>query len=359
MTGQELRNIKVESLDRRAQAEVKARWDSIAKPLDSLGEFESTTARIGAITGSADLKLHAKTVVIFCADNGIVEEGVSQTGQEITALVAESMARGESSVCKMAGKIGADIRVVDIGINKDMKNIPLIHRKVAYGTKNFRKEPAMSLEQTLSAIGAGIESALECKKEGCQIIAVGEMGIGNTTTSSAVAAALLSCPVEDIAGRGAGLSDEGLFRKREIIKEALDKYRLLEKEPLSILAAVGGLDIAGLAGLCIGGAIYRIPVVLDGVISAVAALAAERLVSGIKEFLIPSHLSREPAAAKIMQALSLRPVIDAGMALGEGTGAVMFLALLDMALAVYGNAAGFDAAGIEKYTRFEGKRVTP
>lgn len=355
MTKEELFQIKIDTPDDRIGSRVKEKWDAIAKPLDGFGRFESITARIGAIQGTEDIEISSRALLIMCADNGIVEEGVSQSGQEVTAIVTENMTRGESSVCKMAKKAGVDIKVIDIGINADIKgagSIEFLDRKVAYGTRNFLKEPAMTEQETLAAIQTGIELAEDCKRAGYHILAIGEMGIGNTTTSSAIAAAMLGCGPERIAGKGAGLSDEGLIRKRKVIKTALEKYNLMDAKPMAILTAVGGLDIAGLAGICIGGAVSGIPIVLDGVISAVAALAAERMVPGVKDYLIPSHTSREPAAKRIMEELGLYPVIDGDMALGEGTGAVMMFPLLELALSVYGQRTEFADIGIEKYQRF-------
>ena len=352
MTKEELSRIRIAKPDTKIKNCIKERWNHIAKPLDSLGRFETIIAQIGAITQSADVDITKKAVLVMCADNGIVDEGISQSGQEVTAIVADSMIKGQSSVCKMAKTVGADVKVIDVGINKKMSE-GIIDRKIAYGTKNFLYEPAMSEAEMLQAISVGIEMAGRCKREQYQIVAMGEMGIGNTTTSSAVAAALLECRVEEITGRGAGLSDAGLIKKREVIEVAIKKYELKVEDPIRILATVGGFDIAALAGVCIGGAIYRIPIVMDGVISAIAALVAERLVPGIKEFLIPSHISKEPAAKIIMQGLNLSPIIDADMALGEGSGAVMMFSLLDIALSVYAKQTNFQDIGIKKYERFE------
>lgn len=353
MTKEELSGIRVIKPDTKIKNCIKERWNHIAKPLDSLGRFETIIAQIGAITQSADVDITKKAVLVMCADNGIVEEGISQSGQEVTAIVADSMIKGQSSVCKMAKTVGADVKVIDVGINRKMPKDVIIVKKIAYGTKNFLHEPAMSEADTLKAISIGIEMVEQCKREQYQILAMGEMGIGNTTTSSAVAAALLECRVEEITGRGAGLSDAGLIKKREVIEVAIKKYELKVEDPIRILATVGGFDIAALAGVCIGGAIYRIPIVMDGVISAIAALVAERLVPGIKEFLIPSHISKEPAAKIIMQGLNLSPIIDADMALGEGSGAVMMFSLLDIALSVYAKQTNFQDIGIKKYERFE------
>lgn len=352
MTREALYKMQIKAVDRQMEVCIQKRWDRIAKPLDGLGCFEHLLARIGAIAGSQEISLSHKAVLVFCADNGIVEEKVSQSGQEVTAAVAINMVNGQSSVCRMAQQIGAQVKVIDVGIRQEMQSYDLIHAKIAYGTKNFRKEPAMSEQEACQAILTGMQLVEQCRQEGFSILAMGEMGIGNTTTSSAVAAALLGCSAAKVTGRGAGLNDAGIQWKRQLIDEAVQKYQLNKADPLTVLAAVGGFDIAALAGMCIGGAVYRMPIVMDGVISAVAALAAERIVPGTREYLIPSHCSREPAARRLLAELGLRPVLDADMALGEGTGAVMMLGLLEMALCVYQQQNRFEQIGIEPYQRF-------
>lgn len=209
----------------------------------------------------------------------------------------------------------------------------------------------MTEAETLEAVSVGIRLCRECKEKGFCLLGTGEMGIGNTTTGSAVTAALTGCDAQTVTGRGAGLSDAGLERKQEVIAQALAKYPVNTMDALQILSVFGGLDIAGMAGVCIGGAIYHIPVVLDGVISMAAALAAERMVPGVRAYLLPSHMSREPAAEKIAAELGLHPVIDAGLALGEGTGAVMMFQLLDTALALYQSRTTFDKIELEQYQR--------
>lgn len=328
-------------------------WDSVAKPIDGMGRFETLIARIGAITGTDEIALSKKAVIIMCADNGIVEEGVSQSGQEVTAAVAESMAGHKSSVCRMAERIGADTIPVDVGINRTEPIQGVLNRKIRQGTVNFRRGPAMTEEEAVRAIAVGIDMVFSCKEAGYHILATGEMGIGNTTTSSAVAAALLNCEVSKVTGRGAGLNDEGLFRKRRVIEEALQRYDLKNKDALTVLSTVGGLDIAGLAGVCIGGALFHVPIVLDGVISMVAALLAERLVPGTKAYLLPSHKGKEPAVEALVRELELEPVIDGKLALGEGTGAVMLFPLLDMALCIYNGRTTFSDIQIQQYERFQ------
>lgn len=331
---------------------VRLRWDNAAKPLDSLGKLEDVTARIGAVHGSADIDIEKRIVIVMCADNGVVEEGISQTGQEVTLAVSKAMGRRESSVCKMAAKAGTDVMPVDIGINSDEEIPGVILKKVRKGTRNFTKEPAMTEEETLKALQVGIDAAFDAVQRGYRLLCTGEMGIGNTTTSAAITAAFLKCPAEEVVGRGSGLNDEKLAKKGQIIDETIGKHELFDANPAKTLAYVGGLDIAGMAGVMIGGAYYHVPVVLDGVVSCAAALAAVRLVPEAREYLIASHVSREPAAKRIFEELKLEPVINADMALGEGTGAVMMCALLDIALSLYSKQLTFDDIEIEKYTRF-------
>lgn len=347
-----LNSLQVDAPDEDIRRQVLENWDNIAKPIEGMGRFETLTAQIGAIQGTDKVSISKKAVIIMCADNGIVEEGISQSGQDVTVAVVEKMAKGRSSVGKMAAVIGADTIPVDIGMNHTESIQGVVDKKIRCGTRNFKIEPAMTEEEAVKAIASGIEMVSMCRKKGYQILATGEMGIGNTTTSSAVAAALLGCDVAEVTGRGAGLSDDKLIHKQQVIAEAIEKYELRKAEPLQILRTVGGFDIAGLAGVCIGGALYHIPIVLDGVISMVAALVAERIVPGTKAYLIPSHKGKEPAVKKLMEALAVEPVIDGRLALGEGTGAVMMLSLLDMALSIYQDRTTFSDIQIEQYKRY-------
>ena len=247
-TGQELAQIRIMPPDEAVRKLVKKHWDTLAKPLDGMGSFESITAHIGAILGTEVIDIHKKGVLIFCADNGIVEEGVTQSGQEVTLAVAKSMARKGSSVCRMAQSIGAETIPVDIGINSE-ESIPGVwNRKVCPGTRNFLKEPAMTEEETVRAIATGIGLVRECKEKGYGILATGEMGIGNTTTSSAVTAALLQCEAGEVTGRGAGLTDQGLARKQQVVRTALETYDLWHADAFTGLAythCVGWCDQHG------------------------------------------------------------------------------------------------------------------
>ncbi|MCD7928008.1 MAG: nicotinate-nucleotide--dimethylbenzimidazole phosphoribosyltransferase [Oscillospiraceae bacterium] len=341
---------RIEPLNTFAMEQARHNWDSVAKPLHSLGKLEDLLVQIAGITGSAQIDLRRKAVVAFCADNGVVAEGVTQCGQEVTALVAESFARGTTPVCRMAQVAGADILPVDIGLCREVTEPGVLQRAVRRGTGNLAKEPAMSRAEAVQAIETGIELVRECKEKGYRLLATGEMGIGNTTTSSAVTAVLLGAPVEQVTGRGAGLSTAGLERKRAVISHAIELHQPDPNNSIDVLAKVGGLDLAGMVGLYLGGAVYHVPVVMDGFIAGAAALAAVRLCPAVREYLIPSHQSSEPAVKLLMEALGLSPILRAEMRLGEGTGAVALMPLLDMALAVYRDTPSFGEMNMEAYT---------
>lgn len=342
---------KITPLSATAMETARKNWDSVAKPLGSLGRLEELVVQLAGITGDANPSIDRKAVVAFCADNGVVAEGVTQSDQSVTALVAQSLARGTSSVCRMAEVAGAEVLPVDIGMAQEVPEPELLRRAVRRGTDNLACGPAMTRAECIAAAEVGIHMAEHCRERGYQLLASGEMGIGNTTTSAAVVSVLLGLPPEEITGRGAGLSTEGLQRKVRAIQRGIQVNRPDPADPLDVLAKVGGLDLAGLTGLFLGGAALRLPVIVDGVISAAAALAAVQLCPAVEPYLIASHQSGEPAAARVLEALSLRPVIHAEMRLGEGTGAVALMPLLDMALAVYREAPTFSDLSMEAYTK--------
>lgn len=351
MIPEELQKIKIKSPSKEIYHQIKANWDHIAKPLDGMGEFETLLCRIGAAQGNVMPMLNKRAVIMMIADNGIVAEGVSQSGQDVTLAVAKAMGNRSSSVCKLAKVGNVDCFPVDIGICSDEEIPGVISQKVAKGTRDFLKAPAMEKQQAIDAIAVGIHMVERLLKEDYTIIATGEMGIGNTTTSTALAASLLQSFSPVMAGKGAGLSDEGLERKIQVIAQAIDQYDLLYADPFDALCAVGGLDIAGLCGVFIGGAVYGVPIVIDGVISATAALLAERMIPGVRAFCIPSHSGKEPMLEGILKALELTPVIGGKMALGEGTGAVMLFPLLDMANALYSDGNVFEDIAVKQYVR--------
>ena len=284
---------------------------------------------------------------MLCADNGVVEEGVTQTDASVTATMAGKVAEHRSSVCLMAKSVKADVFSIDMGILHRVDGVIDLH--VGDGTANMTKGPAMTAEQALKALENGVALAMSLAEAGYRILVTGEMGIGNTTTSSAVASVLLNLPVETVTGRGAGLSDEGLERKRMAIRKAIDVNKPDPSDAFDVLQKLGGFDLAGLAGLYIGAALCRVPILIDGLPSSVAALLAARLVPNCRIAMLPSHCSAEPVAQAILKELELKALIFADMKLGEGTGAVCMLPLLDAALAVYHGSAHFADTGIEQY----------
>ncbi|MCR4687380.1 MAG: nicotinate-nucleotide--dimethylbenzimidazole phosphoribosyltransferase [Lachnospiraceae bacterium] len=344
-------SIKIIKPDEEAKKRVKARLDNIAKPLDSLGVFEDVLCRIGAIKRDDNIYLNKRALVVMCSDNGVVEEGVSQSDSSVTLSVVKNMSKRKSSVMVMCDKTGVDPYVVDVGVDTDEEVPGVLNKKIQRGTKNFVIEEAMTDEDVIKAINVGISMVEDLKKEGYDIILTGEMGIGNTTTSSAICASILKLPAADVTGRGAGLDSIGLIKKTLVIDDAIKKYNLYKANAFDILKSVGGYDIAALTGICIGGAKYQIPVVLDGAITMAAALVASKLVPGVEEYLIASHMGRECLCKKVSENLGLKPVINGDMALGEGTGAVMMLSLLDNVLEVYNRAANFDEIKIDNYKR--------
>ena len=335
--------------DEVARAAAHAHWASLAKPLGGLGALETMLEDAAALTGSAALAFDRRAVLVLCADNGVVAQGVSQTDQSVTHAVAENLAARRTSVCQIARTAHCEVVPVDMGMAGDP--VPgVANVRIAAGTADFTQGPAMTRAQAVEAIAAGIRLVQEQKEAGMQLLATGEMGIGNTTTSSAVAAVLLGQPVEVMTGRGAGLSAEGLARKVDAICRGILCNEPNPTDPLDVLAKLGGFDIAGLCGVFLGGALEGVPVVMDGFISGVAALCAVRLCPAAAKAVFASHCSSEPAARLVLEALGKAPLLTAGLHLGEGTGAVASLPLWDMALAVYRNCYSFAEGGITPYT---------
>lgn len=338
---------KIRPVDVAAMAAAKQHWDGLGKPLGSLGRLEKALIQIAGIQRTGDVHIDRKALVIMCADNGVVEEGVTQCGQEVTATVAENFLDEKSCVAIMCRRAGTKICPVDIGMAVDTLRVE--KRKIAYGTKNMAKEPAMTREQAVAAIEVGIAKAEELHAQGYEILATGEMGIGNTTTSSAMTAVYLGLDVETVTGRGAGLSSHGLQRKIHAIKQAIAVNQPDPEDPLDVLAKVGGLDIAGMCGLFLGGAAQQMPVVMDGFISQVAALTAVRLVPECADYILASHVSEEPGANILLKALEKDAFLTCGMRLGEGSGAVALFPILDFASDIYHKMSTFVQADIVEY----------
>ena len=338
---------KIRPVDAAAMAAAKQHWDGLGKPLGSLGRLEKALIQIAGIQRTGDVHIDRKALVIMCADNGVVEEGVTQCGQEVTATVAENFLDEKSCVAIMCRRAGTKICPVDIGMAVDTPRVE--KRKIAYGTKNMAKEPAMTREQAVAAIEVGIAKAEELHAQGYEMLATGEMGIGNTTTSSAMTAVYLGLDVETVTGRGAGLSSHGLQRKIHAIKQAIAVNQPDPEDPLDVLAKVGGLDIAGMCGLFLGGAAQQMPVVMDGFISQVAALTAMRLVPECADYILASHVSEEPGANILLKALEKDAFLTCGMRRGEGSGAVALFPILDFASDIYHKMSTFVQADIVEY----------
>ena len=335
--------------DETARAAAHTHWASLAKPLGGLGALETLLEDAAALTGTAQFDFSRRAVAVLCADNGVVAQGISQTDQSVTRAVAENLAARRTSVCQMARTAHCDVVPVDMGMAGDP--VPgVADCRIAAGTADFTQGPAMTRAQAVEAVGRGIRLVQEQKAAGVQLLATGEMGIGNTTTSSAVAAVLLGQPVERMTGRGAGLSDEGLARKVDAICRGILRNEPDPTDPLDVLAKLGGFDLAGLCGVFLGGALEGLPVLMDGFISGVAALCAVRLCPAAAKAVFASHCSSEPAARLVLDALGKAPLLTAGLHLGEGTGAVASLPLWDMALAVYNGCYSFAEGGITPYT---------
>lgn len=355
MTQQEIYELngRMRTFDTAARERAVKKWNSLAKPLGSLGVLEDVISDIAGMTGSSDVRLNRSLLYVVCADNGVVAEGMSQCGSTVTAAVARALAAGESTVNRMTAGTGLQIIPVDAGM-KDFRETPGIRAlRIRNSTGNIAVESAMTPGEAVQGIENGIMLTKEAYEKGYDIVLTGEMGIGNTTTSSALCAAMLKKDPKEVTGRGAGLSDEGLEKKTGVVRRAVERYYGLHKSDnmsyIDLLAELGGLDIAVLTGICIGGGLYGLPILLDGFITLTAALAATKITPGCRDFLIAGHLSSEPAASMIIKELRAVPFINAGMRLGEGSGAVAALKLLQMSADLYSSGHTFDELGIEAY----------
>lgn len=335
--------------DPHMEEQARKRWNSLAKPLYGLGGLEDAVSQMAALYNRVTFPFPKKALLVMCADNGIVKEGVTQTGQEVTAVVARNFLSGKTSACHMARRAGVDVYPVDIGIASDVPGLTDPSMKVSYGTGNFLDGPAMTREQVIRAMDVGRRMAAHLSGQGYGLLAVGEMGIGNTTTSAACAAALLSLSPETVTGRGAGLSDVALVKKTQVIREGLSRLSPDPSDPIDVLSKVGGLDICGLTGAILEAKEQGMTVVLDGAITACAALCAFRLDPDCRRVMLASHLSREPVSRHILKELALTPCLDCGLRLGEGTGALLMIPLLEMAHSVYMDMPTFSDIQIADY----------
>lgn len=344
---------KIKCPDSEIYLAAKARWDSVAKPLGSLGLLENHIQKIAAIQKNTDVNLSNRRVVVMCADNGVTAENVTQSDSSVTAVCASAIAEGTSNINKLAEVFGATVTAVDIGVERNVNSPKILKKKIANGTKNIAVGAAMTKEQAEKSICVGIDIMRELKNEGVNIVVTGEMGIGNTTTSAAIASVLLDVPPRVVTGRGAGLDSAGLERKIAAVEKSIAVNSPNSDNPIDLISKLGGFDIGGMTGLFLGGAIYGIPVIIDGVISAVSALLAYKIEPISAEYMLASHVSSEPAGKMLLEKIGLKPIINAEMRLGEGTGGIMLLPLLDGALAVYNHSHKFDDIGIERYVELK------
>ncbi|MBJ6724773.1 nicotinate-nucleotide--dimethylbenzimidazole phosphoribosyltransferase [Geomesophilobacter sediminis] len=328
-------------------AQTQARLDNKTKPLGALGRLEEIAARYAAIAGNFAPETGPKVIYTFAGDHGIVEEGVSACPKEVTTQMVFNFLRGGAGVNVLARHAGAEVRVVDIGVDHEFEPAPGLHLcKVARGTRNFTKESAMTREEAIAALEVGIALADRAKAEGIAMLGTGDMGIGNTTPSSAIIAALTGCPVAEVTHRGTGIDDAALQKKIGLIEAGLALHRPDPADPVDLLAKVGGLEIGGIAGLVLGAAANRIPVVVDGFISTAGALIACELHPNVKDYVFAAHASVEIGHRRMLQRIDAEPILDLQLRLGEGTGAALAMGIIEAAVKILKEMATFAEAGV-------------
>jgi nicotinate-nucleotide--dimethylbenzimidazole phosphoribosyltransferase len=336
----------IKPLDQSAMDKALIRMDNLTKPQGSLGRMEDLAVQLAGIHGDLFPVGSGKRVYVMAADHGVTEEGISAYPSEVTVQMVANFVNGGAAINVLGRHNNVEVEVVDVGVKLD-PDLPGVRKmRIKPGTENFYRKPSMSRFEALQAIMAGVQCAAEAADQKIKVLATGEMGIGNTTASSAVMAALTGYDVSLVVGRGTGLDDDKLIHKQKVVSGALELHKPDPADPLAVLSAVGGLEIAALTGLIIGAAAHRIPVVIDGFISSTAALAAVKMNSGIREFLVPSHLSAESGHALLMDYLNLNPYLNMGMRLGEGTGAVLAMNLIEAAARVTLEMATFEDANV-------------
>jgi nicotinate-nucleotide--dimethylbenzimidazole phosphoribosyltransferase len=339
----------IKGLDRAAMEKARAHQDRLTKPRGSLGRLEELAIKIAGIRSEPHPKLKRKRVVVFAGDHGVVDEGVSAYPQDVTAQMVLNFLSGGAGINAIAGCVGAEVEVVDVGVDFDFPELNgLVAEKIRRGTRNLARGPAMTTEETIMALEVGIERANFARKKGIELIAGGDMGIGNTTSATALFCAYLGLPPLKVAGPGAGLKPEQVRHKARVIAKALKINWAALSDPLETLAALGGLEIAGLAGLYLGAAKNRMVALVDGFIATAGALAAIKLCPVLKHHLIFSHLSEEPGHTLVLKKMGVRPLLSLDLRLGEGTGACLAMALIDAALACHNQMATFASAGVSE-----------
>ena len=345
-----LQKYEIKELNREAMNAAKARLDNLVKPPGSLGELESIAEKLAGISGQIFFNTSPRCVVIMASDNGVVEEGVAAAPQVVTYTQTINFTRGITGVTALAKQFNTDLIIVDVGINEDFTHPMVKDKKIRKSTNNIAHRPAMSYEEAVKAILVGIETAVDAVNSGYKMLGAGEMGIGNTTTSAAMLCAFTGLAPEEVTGKGAGLKDDAYSRKIETVRMALNCNQPNLLDPVDLIAKVGGFDIAAMAGLYLGGAHMGVPVVIDGFISMVAALAAYRINPLVKDYMIASHASIEPGYKHAAKALGIEPCLHLNMRLGEGSGCPIMFAVIDAACTAMINMATFEEANIgEEY----------
>lgn len=339
----------IKPLDNSYIEKAQERLDSLTKPRGSLGRLEKLAVQIVAVREELRPRFDKKAIFTFAGDHGVTAEGVSAFPKEVTPQMVFNFLKGGAGINVLARQAGAEVNVVDIGVDYDFDDVPgLIERKVVKGTKNIAKGPAMTGEEARRCIEVGIELALEYADKGYNLFGTGEMGIGNTTPSSAIIACLSDLPPREVTGRGTGVDDDTFERKVKAIEDALRVNSPDPADPLDVLAGVGGAEIGGIAGLCIGAAVRRIPVLVDGFISTAGALIACEIEPKVKDYLIASHRSVEKGHRAMLERMGLRPLLDLDLRLGEGTGAALAMHIMEGALRIYNEMATFDEANVSE-----------
>lgn len=339
---------RIHGPDEAAKRAAEHKIDRLTKPPGSLGRLEEIARQIAGITGELNPDLSGKAVVVMAGDHGVCAEGVSAFPAEVTPQMVLNFLNGGAAVNVLARHVDATVVCVDIGVNAELSHPDLLVRKIRPGTDNIAVGPAMSRDEAVRAVEVGIAVAADLAARGCRLLATGEMGIGNTTPSSALLAALTGADVAAVVGRGTGIGDEALGRKRDVIRRALAVNRPNADDPLDVLAKVGGFEIAGLVGVILGAAANRCPVVVDGFISSAAALVASRLAPLSAGCMLPSHLSDELGHRLLLEQIGLRPLLQMDMRLGEGTGAVMAFPIVEAAMKLMNEMATFESAGVSE-----------
>lgn len=339
---------KIEELDQDMMAKAGQRVDSLIKPPKSLGKLESIAVQLSGITGELFPAIDQKAIVVMAADHGVYEEGVTSNPQEVTFAQTLNIAKGLTGVGVIAKVTGAKIVTVDVGVKVDIPdNAGVIHRKIKRGTDNMMKGPAMTREEAIQSIEVGIEIATMEVQKGVNLLGTGEMGISNTTPSTAILSVLAGCDPQEITGRGAGLGQGGLAHKIEVIRNAIAVNQPDPTDAIDVLAKVGGLEIGGMAGVMLAAAANRVPVVVDGYISTASALIAAALEPKVKDYLITSHATDEPGGKKASELLGKEPMLKMDMCLGEGSGAALAFPIIDAACSMMKNMPTFEEVGME------------